>query len=178
MNYYRYSEGEIKQILGQLVILCDTREQKNHHIIEAFDRMGVAHISRKLDIGDYSAMLPAIPEMGIVRPLYFDRSLAVERKGSLNELSGNLTKDRERLRGEFSRAKGMRLHLLIEGASYGDILAHRYDTKLGEKAFFASLLSFQQRYHLNVSFIEKENAGAFIYLLLYYHVRDILTGQQ
>jgi len=177
LTHYRYTEAEAKQILKGMVILCDTREQRNGHILEAFDRVKVAHKPYKLDVGDYSAMLPAMPELGILRPLYFDRSLVVERKGSLNELSDNMTKDRERLRDEFSRAKGMKLHLLIEGASYGDILAHRYDTKLGEKAFFASLLSFQQRYNLNVSFIEKENTGAFIYLLLYYHVRDYLLGE-
>lgn len=178
MTHYRYTENEAKEILKNMVILCDTREQKNEHIIKALEKIKAPYKSYKLDTGDYSAMLPANPGMGIFRPLYFDRSIVVERKGSLNELSGNFTKGRERLRDEFSRARGIQLHLLIEGASYGDILAHKYDTQLGEKAFFASLVSFQQRYHLNVSFIEKENAGAFIYLLLYYHVRDYLIGQE
>ena len=43
-----------KTFLKTVTILHDTREQKNAHIIEALDKLGVKHEERKLDYGDYS----------------------------------------------------------------------------------------------------------------------------
>jgi ERCC4-type nuclease len=171
---YRYTDPEIKAILKSMVILCDTREQRNEHILQAFDAMPIKHTPQALTTGDYTVMLPALPDFGIMRPLYFDHDIIIERKGSLEELSSNLTKDRERLKDEFTRAAGVKTFFVIEGASLDDILSHRYQTDLSEKSFFASLLTFQQRYDLNTAFISKSRAGALIYSILYYHVRNYL----
>lgn len=176
MNYYSYTDTEVKDILKSMVVLCDTREQRNEHITAEFDRLKVQHKPCKLSTGDYSVMLPAMPDYGIARSMRFDRAILVERKGSLEELSGNFTKERERLKDELCRAKDTKTYLLIEGASYGDILEHRYQTQLSEKAFFASLLSFQQQYGLNISFMDKKHSGTFIYSLFYYFIRNYIVG--
>jgi ERCC4-type nuclease len=174
LTRYRYTDPEIKTILKSMVILCDTREQRNEHILKAFDAMPVEHKAQALTTGDYTVMLPTLPEFGIMRPTFFDRDIIIERKGSLEELSGNFTKDRERIKDEFTRAAGIKMFFIIEGASIDDILSHRYQSDLSEKSFFATLLTFQQRYDLNTSFISKPRAGALIYSILYYHVRNYL----
>lgn len=174
MNLYRYTDTELKKLLKTMVILCDTREQANDHITGYLKKKEVPYQSKALSFGDYSAMIPANAEMGIMRDLFFDQSCVIERKGSLEELSGNLTQGRERFKDELTRASKAEFHLMIEGNSFSDIINHRYTTQFNEKAFLASLFSLQTEYGFNLSFIDRENAGLYIHSVLYYHVRKIL----
>lgn len=174
MNLYRYTDTEIKKILKTMVILCDTREQNNRHIKGYFEIKSYPYQDKALNFGDYTAMVPAFPEMGILRDLYFDQSCVIERKGSLNELSGNLTQGRERFKDELIRSSVAEVHLMIEGNSFSDIINHKYTTQFKETAFVASLLSMQCEYGFNLMFIDAKNAGAYIYLILYYHIRKLL----
>lgn len=103
-----------------MTILVDTREQKADHIIDYFDRKGVNHKKKALDYGDYSFMIPANEKLGIQRDMYFDSKVCVERKGSLEEISGNLSKDRARFEKELSLAPETKV-ILLENANYSDI---------------------------------------------------------
>lgn len=172
---YHYTDNEIKAILHSAVVLCDTREQQNNHILKAFDAMNILHKPYKLDAGDYSVLLPANPEAGIYRDTYFDNDILIERKANLDELSGNFTANRERFKNEMIRAGSAQKHLVIEqGGDYAAILNHEYQSKLSERSFFASLLSFQSRYTLNVVFTEPTRTAEIIWGLLYYFVRSKL----
>ena len=121
MNLYRYSDTEIKKLLKTMVILCDTREQNNTHLTSYFKKNAIDYRDKALNYGDYTAMIPANPDMGIIRDLFFDQSIVIERKGSLEELSGNLTNGRERFKDELTRSASSQLHLLVEGGSYSEI---------------------------------------------------------
>lgn len=171
-----YSDAEIKAVLQSLTVLCDTREQANDHITSYFERNNIPHKTRKLATADYTAALPALPEYGINRPVCFDNSIVIERKGCLEELSGNLTNERGRLKNEFMRARGKRIYLIIEGSSLDDIINHNYNTRFSERAFYASLLALQESFNINVLFTSKPLSGKHIYSLLYYHVRNYLLG--
>ena len=173
-----YTDTEIKAILKTMVILCDTREQKNNHIKAYFKQRGIQHQDKTLRTGDYTAVIPANKDMGILKPLYFDKSIVIERKGSLEELSGNFTKGRERFKRELTRANAdnMEFHLMIEGSSFTDIINHNYKTELHENAFLGTLLSLQCEYGFNIMFIQPNEAGLYIERLLYYHVRKYLKG--
>jgi len=174
---YRYTDNEIKAILQAATVLTDTREQKNEHILTGFDRLKVKHQPMTLSSGDYAVMLPAKPEAGISRDLYFDNAILIERKATLNELAGNFTTGRERFKDEMIRAGTVSKHLIIEqGGSYAAIFNQQYASRLSAKAFFASLLSFQARYGLNVIFTGPDMTADIIWGLLYYHVRDWLLG--
>lgn len=177
-GHYHYTQTEIKKLLHSAVILCDSREQKNSHILKALDALNVPHINRKLDCGDYSVMLPARPDAGITRDIYFDNEIIIERKADLDELSGNFTVSRERFKDEMIRAGAARKYMIVEqGGGYSAILNHQYQSKLSERAFFASLLSFQARYGLNVIFSNKDESAEIIWSLLYYHIRSWLQGE-
>ena len=59
MKQYRFSVEELKKLTKNLVVLVDSREKKNSHILEYFKKQGITYISTKLDYGDYSFYIPA-----------------------------------------------------------------------------------------------------------------------
>lgn len=59
------------------MIICDSREQKNAHILRYFERHGIPYTVRKMDTADY--MIEGQPK------------LVVDRKQNLDEICANLT---------------------------------------------------------------------------------------
>lgn len=90
------------------MIICDTREKKNQHVLAYFDRNGIDYTVAKLDTGDY--MLPC----GLV---------TVDRKQNLEELAGNLCSKSNRFWREVRRAHdtGLKMIVLIEEGKYHGI---------------------------------------------------------
>ena len=43
-----------QKFLKEAVILCDSREQQNRHILDIFNQSGVEYEVCKLPVGDYS----------------------------------------------------------------------------------------------------------------------------
>ena len=171
---YHYTDGELKTLLKSLTVIIDTREQENYHITEYLDKKKIPYKGQKLDFGDYSFMIPAHPELGIMRAIYFTGSMAIERKNSLEELSGNLTSDRARFEAELIRGAGAKLILMVENSSYSDIVAHRYNTQYEPKSFIATLKTYEARYGLGINFVNEMCAGNFIYHTFYYYLREYL----
>ena len=56
---YKFNQKEIKKILDSLVIIVDTRENANSHIIDFFNKKKIPYSIEKLPFGDYSCKLPA-----------------------------------------------------------------------------------------------------------------------
>lgn len=175
MRYNKYSTKEINTLLDSMIILIDTRENKIKHIIDYLDKKDIGHKSIKLEHGDYSCMLPKDETLGIYRDMYFTDTVSIERKGSLEELSNNFTKGRQQIENEFIRSKG-KLILLIENATYEDIVLHNYKTQYKPLSFIATLKTFEARYHLETNFISSKFTGNFINMTLRYHVRELLKS--
>jgi ERCC4-type nuclease len=172
---YRYTKGEMKELLKSLVVLTDTREQKNTHIRGYFDKKCIDHKTKKLNYGDYSFMLPRNDELGIMRDIYFMDQIAIERKASLTELSNNFTHNRTQFENELIRSTGSKLILLVENErGYQDIIDHNYKTQYNPKSFLATLHSFKHRYDLDTVFVKPELAGNYIYYSFYYWLREYL----
>lgn len=171
---YKYTDAELKQILKTLTVIVDTREKENEHILNYLSSKKIPYIEQALSFGDYSYMLPACPELGIGRDMYFTNDIVVERKASLEELSGNLAQKREQFENEFLRARDCDITLLVERGSLSDIYTHKYQTELKETAFMASLLAWEQRYGIKLQFVHMTHSGQFIYGKFYYHLREIL----
>lgn len=172
---YRYTKSEIKKLLKSLTVLVDTREQKNIHIRGYLDKNSIDHKSKKLDFGDYSFMLPENKELGIMRPIYFNDQISLERKANIEELSNNFTHNRTQFENELIRSTGSKLILLVENErGYEDIINHNYKTQYNPKSFLATLHSFKHRYDLDTVFIKPELAGNYIYYSFYYWLREYL----
>lgn len=161
-----WTETDIIEELKKLSVICDTREQQTH-CKEYFDTKKVPTITRKLDVGDYSAQLGNMT---------LERDVAIERKHNLDELAGNLTTDRLRFEREFLRAKAnnTKVFLIIENGCYEDIYLHNYRSKLSPKSLMASLMSWQVRFNITVIFCEPENTPRLIHQILYYAAREQL----
>ena len=93
------------------MIIADTREKKNEHILRYFDRHGIEYEIRKLDVGDY--MLDG------------NDTISVDRKSSVDELASNMLNrnDHARFMREAKRAadSGVKLIVLLETSKYKSI---------------------------------------------------------
>lgn len=170
---FKFTDKEKAEIVDSIVIVIDTREKKNEHIRRVFDDKNVPYVSKKLEYGDYSFYLKANPELGIPKDLWFDKEIIIERKGSLEELSGNLTKERARFEKELALAPSHKF-LLIEDSTYRDIAKHNYDTEFNPKSFLASLHAFGFRYDMPFIFLPKTVSALFIKKTFEAYLKELL----
>lgn len=177
IDCYRYTDKEVKELLKSIVVIQDSREQEASHITKWFDEKKIPYVTQKLETADYSFYIPTNAELGIVRDMYFDDKIVIERKNSLEEISSCFTTTRTAFENEFIRCRA-KLHLLIENASYEDIINHNYRTEYKPVSFLASLHSFADRYNFSITFMKDKNlSGQFIYLTFYYFLRNYLLGR-
>lgn len=134
------------------VILVDTREQKNQHILRRLDELKIPHRSEKLDYGDYSFEWNGVS--------YKDK-VVIERKGSLDEIIGNLTKNRERFRKEFERSKGCKVILMVE-SSLEQLENEAYRSRMSSKDLKRFLETWTNKFQLKLVFIDKDKACDYI----------------
>ena len=174
LHLYKYTDKEYDELIKSMVIIVDTREKKNHHIIDWFDKKNILWKNKKLDYGDYSFMIPENKESGIFKDIYFDKKIVIEKKSGLNELSTNLTKERARFKEELTLAPSNKV-LLIENANYSDVIEGNYDTQYNKKSYYASLHSFWHQFNLPIFFMpDSKYSGVFIKGYFEYYLRNYL----
>ena len=162
IDIFKYTEKEMEELIQSIVILVDTRERKADHILEYFDKKKISYKKKSLDYGDYSFMIPANEKLSIPRDLYFSNKIVIERKANLEEISGNLTKERDRFEKELCLAPKTKV-LLIENADYSDIATGNYNTQYNKKSFWASIHSMWFKYNIPVFFMpDNKWSGLFI----------------
>ena len=82
------------------MIICDSREKKNQHILRYLEYWNIPYEVRKLETGDY---------MDDTNP-----NLVIDRKQNLDELCGNLfSPDKSRFWREVRRSKKEHLRLIF-----------------------------------------------------------------
>lgn len=92
------------------MIIIDTREQANTHILRYLDKNGIEHCDNVLDFGDY---------------LNTENGVVVERKKNFTELAGNCGKGHARFKRELERMDdaGGKMFVLVEQEGGFDALA-------------------------------------------------------
>ena len=161
-----WTDKELAEELSKLTVIVDTREQSTTPQ-KYFKSKGIPYIVRKLDTGDYSAMLG---------DMTLEHDVFIERKSGLTELCGNYGTERERFTREFTRAKadGAKPFLLIENNSVDDIFLGNYRSKLPAKSLWGSVCAWMARYNTTVIFCKSENTGRIIHSILYFYAREKL----
>ena len=164
---YHFTDGEIKTLAGKLTVLHDTREQENGHILNWLDKAGTPHKQRSLATGDYSIMLPACPELGLPRDVYF--AAAIERKACVDELAQTV-KDRQRFENELIRGQQLEWFALVveDGNGYSRIVNGDYRSQYESKALQASLAALSLRYRCPVHFLPREQVARWIHSHLHH----------
>jgi ERCC4-type nuclease len=135
-----------------MIILCDSREKENTHIIRQFYKLGIDWKVQKLRSGDYSMEFNGNS---------YENKIFIERKNSPNEVAQNLTKHKERFKNEFERSKGCIVYLMIEG-SMDDIENHRYRSRLTPSEFKSRLSTWSNHFGFKIEFVKKEEVAKFI----------------
>lgn len=174
LDKFKYTDKELDELIKSLTILVDTREKNNQHLLDYWDGKEINHKKKALSYGDYSFMIPKNEDLNIPRDIYFDGEVIIERKGSLEEISGNLTKERDRLEKEFSLSPKTKV-LLIENGTYGDVVMGNYNTQYNKKSFWASLHSFWHKYNIPVFFMpDMKYSGIFVRGYFEYYLKNYL----
>lgn len=168
---------EIQNCLDSMVILCDTREQDTDRARNRYARFGVPYKRHTLDFGDYTYnfMLPNKTWLYEANTSV-KGDVIVERKMNLDELAGCFTRERKRFEAEFERAKenGSKIYLLVENATWENLLNGRYRSRFIPKAFKASILAWSIRYNMQIIFCKAETSGELIKEILYRELKERL----
>ena len=175
LNRRKYIDLEIQKILKHMSILVDSREKSNSHLLNYWDKHGIKYEVMGIPAGDYSFALESIPELDLPHKQFFYNDIIIERKNSLEELSGCFSQTRERFNDEWSRCYAKRKYLLVENNTYDDLVNGRYNTKYNSKSFLGSLHSFNAKYGLEVVFMpNKELSPVFILATFQYYLRYLI----
>lgn len=166
---------EQEKTLKSMTILVDTREQDTERARRRYNTFGVPYSRAKLSYGDYcyNAQLPdgkwLFEEGQVVKA-----PIVIERKMSLDELAMCFTKERDRFEREFQRAKenNARVFLLIENATWENLLNGKYRSRYNQTAFLASLAAWIIRYDLQLIFCKEETSGRLIREFLYRDLKE------
>ncbi len=169
--------GQISGVLDTMEILVDTREQPTGRALKRYERFGCPYRRATLSYGDYcyNALLP---DGTMINGTYdtIQPRCAVERKMDLDELASCFSRGRKRFVGEFERAKecGGRLYLLVENATWENLLNGKYRSRLSPNAFKASVIAFMIRYDAGIIFCKEESSGELIREILYRDLKERL----
>lgn len=161
---------EAEECLGSMVYVVDNREQSTMALSKRLEYLQ-PNVRETVNAGDYTAKT-LLPD-----GTWFYLPVAIERKMSLTEIAGNLTRERERFRAEFNRARehGIRLYILIEQASWEGAYAGAYRSKMRPRSLIASLLTWSARYGCSIFLCERSDTGGkLIRDILHYEMREAL----
>lgn len=163
---------DIENTLDTLKIIVDTRERQTKQSENRYLQFGVPWEFRKLDFGDYSCEF-TLPNGKVVS---LAEKCVIERKYGLSELCMCYTKERDRFKREFERAKskGAKVYLLIESASWEAVYAGRYRSQMKPQALVASMLAWLARYNCQLIFCKAETSGRMIRDILYREAKERL----
>ena len=172
---FKYTDNELKELLQSIVVVVDSREKKQNHLTDWFDKKKIPYITKALDNGDYNFYLPMNEKLGIPRDLWFTHDLFFERKANLTELAGNLTKGRARFEEELATSKALEKYLIIENANYADVVNGNYKSDYSSKSYLGTLHSFNHKYDLQIVFMpDPAYTPVFLYGTMQYYLRNIL----
>lgn len=148
---FYYTDKAYKELLSNMIIQIDKREQRNEHIKAWFDKNKISYMDKSFESGDYGFIIKANTDLGFLKDTHFVDELFIERKKDLDELAGNLKS--EAFINEIKRTKNIEhKFIIIENGSWEDILAHKYESKYNELAFYRTLIKLQTKYNVHIIF--------------------------
>ena len=154
--------------MKDFVILTDTRQQKEQHILKAFDKQQIMHIRTGLPSADYMALRY---NNGFV----LDYSTLIDTKKDLEEISSNLCNatNHERIKREIERAKelGCSNFIFLIGDNkvkhLSDIQNWRSPhTKVRGYVLLKIMQTMTERYGVRFIFCQRKDMGSKIIELL------------
>lgn len=154
---------EISDVLKTLVILVDTREQDTELFRKRISKFRFPVERIALDSGDYGA------KVQLPTGEWHEIAAVVERKMNIDELCMCFGRERDRFARELQRAQDAqkRVYLLVEGASWENILAGKYRSLMHKNALLSTLLIWEARYDYKIIMCDNLTTGKMINDILY-----------
>lgn len=152
-----------------ILILADTRQQKDKHITDYFDKQNIEWVRATLRSGDYMTIKN---QNGFLK---IDYSTIIDTKKDMEEIAHNLcnTMEHERIKREVQKAKELGCKQFIflicddKIKTTNDIWQWTSKrTKVTGKTLYKIMATMHERYDIDFMFISKQNAGAKIVELL------------
>lgn len=170
---------EIKKCLDSMQIVVDTREQPSIRAEKRYKSFSVPYTRQALSYGDYTYNFTLPNGQSLFSDEEtIDGDVVIERKADLVELSQNFCQNRERFIREFERAKEKKasIYLLVENATWENVINGKYKTHFNPAAYFASLTAWMARYNVKIIFCKSETSGKMIKEILYRELKERLEG--
>lgn len=152
------------------VILTDSRQQKEEHILKEFDKQGILHIQTKLDSADYMAL-----RYDEKKGFYKDYSILIDTKKDLLEICGNLahTSEHQRLvrEVELGHSLGATEFIFLIGEknikTIYDIKSwSNKHTKVSGMTLYKIMRSFKEHHNCRFIICDKKDLGKKVIELL------------
>lgn len=156
--------------MNNFVVLTDTRQRKEEHILKEFDSQGILHIQTKLDSADYMAL-----RYDNKQGFYKDYSILVDTKKDLLEICGNLahTSEHQRLvrEVELGQSFGATDFIFLIGEknikTIDDIKNwNNKHTKVSGTTLYKIMCSFKEHHNCRFIICSKKDMGKKIIELL------------
>ena len=162
--------NKFDSIFSTFKLICDTREQKNTHVLQKFIDLKIPIIYDTLDFADYSC---------ICCDYDFRNEVVIERKNSIDEFCTNMTRKRVQFENELNKAyeANAKFQLVIED-EYINILNEFYRSKTNKNSIIATLNSYKFRYGIDYIFLSKNATSDYIYNYFKYYIREYLKLNQ
>lgn len=154
--------------MKDILILCDTRQQKDDYITKYFDKNNIQWIRTGLPSADYMALKH---NNGFIK----DYSILIDTKKGVEEISGNLcnTTQHERIKREIQKAKELGCKQFIFLICDNKIKTiddlrnwSSKRTKVKGEVLLKIMRTMSERYGIRFIFTSKQKAGAKIVELL------------
>ena len=156
--------------MRNFIILTDTRQQKESHIIKEFDKQGILHIRTGLPSADYMAV-----RYDNEKGFYLDYSILIDTKKDIEEIASNLcnSQNHQRILREIQKGKDLRAKqfvFLINGGKIKTIedlqnwTSKR--TKVKGEVLLKIFKTMSQKYGVKFMIVPKNKMGETIIKLL------------
>ena len=156
--------------MNKFVILTDTRQQKENHIIKSFDRENILHIRTGLPSADYMAL-----RFDDGKGFYLDYKILIDTKKDLEEMCGNLcsSASHERIKREVAKAKELGCENFIFLIANNKIKTAEdlkkwssERTKVKGETLLKIMQTMKERYGIKFIIMPKNEIGNFIIKVL------------
>lgn len=156
--------------MNNILILADTRQQKDKHITDYFDKNNIQWIRTGLPSADYMKIVYN-NDTGFIK----DYSILIDTKKDVEELVGNLCKttEHDRIKREIEKARELgcnSFYFLIcdnKIKTINDLKSWTSKrTKVKGETLLKIMVTMSKRYGIKFIFTAKKNAGAKIVEIL------------
>ena len=157
-------------MMNNFIILRDTRQQKEEHIIKEFDKQGILHIRTGLPSADYMAV-----RYDKEKGFYLDYSILIDTKKDIEEIASNLcnSQNHQRILREIQKGKDLgakQFVFLINGGKIKTIEDLQNwsspHTKVKGSTLLKIMSTMKDKYHVRFIIVPKKNMGEMIIELL------------